>query len=216
MSNDVEILVRSAAPRVTRQPDAFLAALSVSDEAAGTVESLTRKRRRTATAVGVAAVIALAGTNVAAATTRSLWWSAPHEVVAEAKPLTDDAGTATLVRVILAADYAPGADPGSTAAREAFRLSQSWLAEHPVLVDVPDVARTLTAEEETRAIRRGIPPQVALEHKVIAATERDVNAAVEDAYETLRNGLGAHLADHGIDSSLIVIDRDNGLVEVDR
>jgi hypothetical protein len=201
---------------VTRHPDAFLAALSVSDEAAAIVGSAAHKRRRAATAIGVAGVVALAGTNAAAAANGTLWWSAPHEIVAEAVPLGDGSAPATSVSVILAADYAGGVDGSSAAARDAFRLAQSWLAEHPIVVEVPSDARTLTEQEEEVADASGIPLQIALEQKAILATEDEVAAAVADAYDDLLAGVGTRLADNGVDASLIVIDPDNGHVEVVR
>jgi hypothetical protein len=214
MSNDVETLIRSAAPHVTRQPDAFLAALSVSDEAAMTTHSAARKRRHVMTTVGVATVIAFAGTNVAAAATQSLWWSAPNEVVAEATPLGVDVAPVTRVSMILSADYAAGVDGTSPDAQAAFRLAQSWLAERPIVVNVPTEARTLSGGEEESAVEQGIPPQIALEHKAIAATESAVDAAIAETYDELITGLESHLADHGVVPSLVVVDRENGVVEV--
>lgn len=213
MTNDIETLIRETAPRVTRQPEAFLAALGVGEEAAAT-RTTTRKRRRTLAVVGAGAVLALAGTTAAAAATQSLWWTAPHEVVAEAQPLTGEVTPVTQVGFILSADYAAGVDGSSAAAQSAFQLAQQWLAEHPVVVPVPSNAQTLTEAEREQAVARGIPPQVALENEAIAVTRDTLTATIAAARDGLESELAAYLTDNGADPALIVVDGESGVYEV--
>lgn len=214
MLNNVESLIRDAAPRVTYQPEVFLAALNVSDEAAGSLRTTAGKRRRMGWAVGAATVIALAGTTTAAAATQTLWWSAPHEVTAELAPLEVAVTPVTTVSYILSADFAPEADVDSAEAKAAFQVAQQWLAGHPVVTAVPAEARTLTADEAQGSVNQGWPTQIALEKKAIQATQAARNAAIESGNDTLVSDLRAFLTEQGTNPDLIVIDAQSGVFEV--
>lgn len=214
MSNNVETLIRDAAPRVTQQPEVFLAALNVSDEAASSLRTTAGKRRRVGWVVGAATVIALAGTTAAAAATQTLWWSAPHEVTAELAPVADVITPVTTVSYILSADFAPEADVDSAEAKAAFQLAQQWLASHPVVTAVPAEARTLTADEARGYVDQGWPAQTALEQKAILATQAARDAAIESGNDTLVSDLRAFLTEQGANPALIVIDARSGVFEV--
>jgi ABC-type molybdate transport system substrate-binding protein len=214
MSNKVESLIRQAAPRVTQEPELFLAALNVSDEAARSLQAAAGKRRRVRWAVGVAAAVALGGTTAAAAATQTLWWSAPNEVTAELTPATDVVTPVTTVSYILSADFAPDTDPDSTEAKEAFQLAQQWLAGRPVVTVIPADARTLTADEAQGYIDQGWPAQTALEQKAIQATQVARDAAIESGLNALSSDLRAYLTECGVDPALIVIDAQSGVFEV--
>lgn len=214
MPKNIETLIRDAAPRVTRQPEAFLAALDVGEEAADSVRAATSKRRRTGWTLGAAAVFALGGTNLAAAATQTLWWSAPHEVTAEATPVTDEITPVTTVSYILSAGLAPGVDGETEQAKAAFQLAQQWLADHPVVTAVPEDAQTLTADEAQEYVDRGWPAQTALEQKAIRATQDARDAAIEAGGDALIAELDAYLTEQGADPELIVIDAQDGVYEV--
>jgi hypothetical protein len=163
MPNEIETMIRTSAPRVTLDPDAFLAALDVSDEAAATLRTVA-KRRRFAWVIGGATVVAIAvGTNAAAAATQTLWWSAPHAVTEQMAPVTNSATPVKSVRYVLSAGFASGVDSGSAKAKVAFQLAQDWLVAHPVVVTVPKAAQTLTAGEKSRSAAQGEPAQLTLE-----------------------------------------------------
>lgn len=216
MSDRIETLLRESAPRVTREPEVFLAALAVSDEAAATRRVETTRRRRAGIVVATATVFALAGTTAAAAATQSLWWSAPHQVVAEAIPLPGTLTPVTQVSYILAADVAPGVDGDSEAARAAFQLAQQWLADRPVVVAVPAEAQTLPPADQQDAATQGVPAQVALEQRAIAATQDALAAAVAERLPALTAELGDYLSERGSDPALIVIDVTSGVYGVAR
>jgi hypothetical protein len=212
--NNVESLIRDAAPRVTQQPEVFLAALNVSDEAAGSLGTTAGKRRRVGWTVGAATVIALTGTTAAAAATQTLWWSAPHEVTAVMAPVSDVVTPVMTVSYILSADFAPEADVDSAEAKAAFQLAQQWLAGHPVVTDVPAEARTLTADETQGYVDQGWPAQTALEQKAIQATQAARDATIDSGYDTLVSDLRAFLTEQGANPALIVIDAQTGVFEV--
>jgi hypothetical protein len=213
MTNDLEILIGEASPRVTRRPEAFLAALDVSDEAAA-ITRTTKKHRRSATVIGATAVLVLAGTTAAAAAAQTLWWTAPHEVVVEAVPITADVSPVTRVGFILSADYAPGVDGSSISAQSAFQLAQRWLAEHPVVVPVPAEAQSLTETERHQAVSAGVPPQSALERKASNATNDARVAAIAAGLDGLVADLTAYLEDNGADPALVIVDAENGVFQV--
>lgn len=214
MPNNVESLIRDAAPRVTQQPEVFLAALNVSDEAASSLDATAGKRRRVGWVVGTATVIALAGTTAAAAATQTLWWTAPHEVTAELAPVTNEVTPVTTVSYILSADFAPEVDVDGAEAKDAFQLAQQWLAGHPVVTAVPAEAQTLTADEAQGYIDQGWPAHTALEQKAIQATQTARDAAIESGNNALESDLRAYLTEQGVAPALIVIDAHNGVFEV--
>lgn len=214
MLKDVETLIRDAAPRVTRQPEAFLAALNVSEEAADSLRATTGKRRRVGWTLGAAAVVALGGANVAAAATQTLWWSAPNEVNAEMAPVTDTITPVTTVSYILSAAFAPGVAGDSEEAKAAFQLAQQWLAGRPVVTAVPEGAQTLTADEAQGYIDQGWPAQTALEQKAIQATQDARDGAIKSGNDLLVAELVAYLTEQGVNPALIVIDTQSGVYEV--
>ncbi|SMH49023.1 hypothetical protein SAMN06295885_3190 [Rathayibacter oskolensis] len=78
MSKDIQTLISKVAPRITQEPEAFLAALAVSEEASRSGRGRARRLRRLGVTVGAAMLIAAGGTAAAAAVTQSLRWQAPQ------------------------------------------------------------------------------------------------------------------------------------------
>lgn len=214
MQTDLETRIRDAAPRVTAEPEAYLAALRVSDEAADSVRAAARARRRAGWSIGAAAVIAIAGTNIAAAATQTLWWSAPGQIVTEATLVPDEAGTVGTVSFVLAADYADGVDGNTADARAAFQLAQAWLVDHPIVVAVPNDASTLSAEDESDAEAAGIPAALALEQKAIQATQAERDAAIAAGHDALMADLAEYLDAQGADPESIIVGSDGGIFQV--
>ena len=226
MTNDLETELRDAAPRVTRHPDAFLASLDVSEDSARSVRTTHARRARMGWAIGAVTVVALGGATAAAAATHSLWWASPHNVVAEAVPITGTDAPAKTVSCILEADYAAGVDGSASASTSAFQLAQNWLSERPVVVNVPVSARSLTEDERATAgatlaadsseIEASAAAQIALDFKAIDVTRDAVDAAAEANHDTLVTALDAYLVDNGADPSLIVVGETGGFCEVGR
>lgn len=215
MPNEIETLIREAAPRVTRQPEAFLAALSVSDEAAEALRLTAGKRRRVGWTVGAAAaVVALGGTGVAVAASQSVWWSAPHQVIAEAVPVSDTVIPAKTASCILEADFALGVDGGSAEANATFQLAQQWLVGHPVVVAVPENAQTLTLDEEQEFVEQGWPAQIALNFKAIRATQGTIDASAAAGHDALVADLSAYLTGQGANPALLIVADHGGYCEV--
>lgn len=214
----LETLIRQAAPPVTRDPNAFLAALDVSSQSAVRSRLARRGRRRQLrwTIAASVGVFALGGTTAAAAVagTQNMWWSAPHQVVLEATPEPTDAGPIASVSYILAAEFAAGVDGESADAKRAFELAQGWLVGHPIVVDVPADAQNLTDAEQARSGAEGWQPRTSLTVKAIQASRGAIDAAVADRLESLRDELGVYLRDHGVDPSLVIVVSDGGVFEV--
>lgn len=213
MPNDLETLIREAAPRVTRQPEAALAAVAASDEARDGAQS-RRHRRRAKWAVGVAAlVVAVGGATGAVAANRTIWWDEPHHVASEGHGLYDPDAPARTVSCILSADYADGVDGSSADAKQAFQLGQDWLIDRPMVIEVPLPAQRLTEGEELQALKDFSSDgkddpwalQTALDFKALLATEDARGVAVTTGHDALVTALGAYLIDQGADPALIVV-----------
>lgn len=226
MTTDVETTMRDSAPRVTSHPDVFLAALSVSEESASAVRSTRARRSRMGWAIGAVTVVAVGGTTAAAAATHSLWWSSPHNVVAEAVPITGTDAPAKTVSCILEADYAAGVDGSTPEALSTFQLAQNWLAVRPVVVDVPVDAHTLSvAERETAAAtlasdsseyEAAVASQIALDFKAIDSTREAITSAAEADHDSLTGELSTYLLDNGGEPTLVIVGETGGLCEVGR
>lgn len=215
MSKDVEAMIREGAPRVTRQPEAFLATLSVSEEAAGSSRRGPRRPSAVAWAIGAAsALVAVGGTGAAVAASQGIWWNAPHDVVAVATPVTDEIVPAMTVSCILEADFAPGVDGAREGGQGAFELAQQWLVGHPVVVAVPIEAQTLTGDEESTFVQQGWPAQIALNFKAIRASQDAVDEAAASGHQTLTAELGRYLTAQGADAALLVVADHGGYCEV--
>lgn len=214
MPNELETMIRSVAPRVTQSPEALFATLQLSDEAAFTAQSRS-KRHRVGWVIGVASFAMLAlGTNAAAAATQTLWWSSPHQAVEQMIPVSGDPKPATSVEYVLSATFAAGADDNSATAKSAFQVAQGWLDEHPVIVAVPEAAQTLTAAEASAARTQNIPRTVALDRKAFLATQPTLNAAVAAAKDTLTSELDVYLVKQGVNPASIVVDAKTGITTV--
>ena len=215
MKDDVETLIREGAPRVTTQPEAFLAALNVSNEAAQPIRIIRKRSVPKWAAGGAIAVIALGGaTGAAVAATQGAWWSAPHDVVAEAEPISDVVAPARSVSCILEAEFAEGVDGSSPEAKAAFQLAQQWLVGHPVVAAVPEEARTLTSDEESGFSKQGWPSQIALNFQAIQATQPALDAAAAANHDALVVAISAYLEDQRSDPALITVADRGGYCEV--
>jgi hypothetical protein len=215
MTNDIETLIRDAAPRTTSASNTMAAILQVGDEAAAAARSQSRRVRRRWIA-GVASIAALAlGTNAAAAATQTLWWSAPNTVVEPTMPVGGHVLPATEVDEVLSATFAKGVDGNAAAAKSAFRLAQSWLVDHPVVVPVPKSAQTLTAAETQTAAKQNVPTKVALDGKAMTATEDALSTAVAAGHDKLVAGLDAYLTQQGANPRLIAVEAKAGLKTVE-
>ena len=212
MSN-IEALVRDAAPHASRSPEVFLAAVAVSEEAAVTARPAHR-RKRIAVGVSLAAVLAVSGGAVATADMRSLWWSTPHEVHAEAEPVADGLDAFTTVSFIPAVGYADGVDADTPGAQQAFQAAQTWFTEHPFTADVPPRSQVVT--EEDREAAPGKPNSIILQDKARLASEDLIRADIGDRGDRVEADLRAHLASNGIEDGLIVVDFVHGVYEVSR
>ena len=226
MTTDVETTVRDSAPGVTSHPDVFLAALSVSGESASFVRSARARRARMGWAIGAATVVAVGGASAAAAATHSLWWQSPHNVVAEAVPVAGTDAPAKTVSCILEADFADGVDGSASGSLSTFQLAQNWLAERPIVVDVPASAQSLTDEERTTAAATlaadssdheiAVAEQTALDFAAIDSTREAVTSAAEANHDSLVAELTTYLVDNGAEPALIVVGETGGFCEVGR